>query len=262
MVVYEIENIRNRKKYIGRTKDFENRKRLHLVAMNNENGHMYNYPLYQEMREYGIDCFRFKILCWTDEMDILLDLEDYFIRKYDTIVDHGNGYNNNYGGENGLHSEATKEKLKKYNFKEKEKNHSYGKTGDKSFAGKRVINVTTGKVYSTLKECAIQEFGDEKYKKQISKCCHPTMNRFTYKGNTYRFIDDRGNIIEKEISAQPHQKKNVPVIERKSGKTFPTIADCAKYFNLSHTCIRDRIYNRIKNDKYKDIYDFQILNKR
>jgi hypothetical protein len=60
------------------------------------------------MREYGIDNFKFTIICETSNEEVLYKLEDFFTKEYDTIVDHGHDYNNNYGGLHGLHSEKTK----------------------------------------------------------------------------------------------------------------------------------------------------------
>lgn len=227
--------------------------------MSNTKSKQYNDLLYKEMREYGIENFRFSILCYSDELNIAYKLEDYFIKEFDTIIDNGKGYNNNYGGKHGLHSETTKNKLSKGFFKNGELNHSFGKRGKESYAGKRVINKTKNIEYDTMRECALKEYGDIKYVKQISKVCDPNSNRFTYKGNVYALIRDDGSIVEKNVDKLPI-KHSVAIIEKFSGKTFSSIEECAKYFNLSTGIIRDRINNRTKNDKYKDIYKFEIYN--
>ena len=231
--------------------------------MNNKNSHLYNNLLYVEMRKYGIDNFRFSILCYTNNEDILYDLEDYFIRKYNTIVDSGKGYNYNYGGLNGLHSEETKNKLSRLNFQSGKDNISYGKIGKDSFSGKRVMNVSQNKIYNTLKECALEEYGDEKFTKQISKVCNPHTNYFTYKKNIYRLLDENNNIIEKNTQCIKNSgSKGVPVIETFSNNVFESIEKCAKYFHLSTGVVRDRVYKRIKNDKYKNLYNFELLNNK
>jgi hypothetical protein len=120
-----------------------------------------------------------------------------------------------------------------------------------------VRNVTKNIDYATLKECAITEFDDEKYVKQISKVCSIDSNRFSYKGNIYRFIDENGNVIEKNTKPLPNIR-NKKIIETISNKTFNNIEECSKYFNISTGEVRDRIYNRIKNDKYKNLYNFEL----
>lgn len=227
--------------------------------MNNKNSDLYDYILYKEMRQYGIENFKFTILCESDNQDIINELEDYFIRTYDTIIDNGHGYNNNYGGEHGLHSETTKEKLSKNNFKKGPENISYGKTKEKAFSGKRIKNLTLNIIYPTMRECALSEYGDIKYVKQISKVCNPNSNRFTYKGNAYAFIDEFGNITPKNTKPIKNVGQNgVKIIEKNTNKIFNSIEECPSYFNISSTSIRDRIYKRIKKDKYKDIYTFEL----
>ena len=41
---------------------------------------------------------------------------------------------------------------------------------------------------------------DIKYVKYISRICQPNTNRFSYKGNVYRLLDENGNIIEKNVN--------------------------------------------------------------
>lgn len=209
------------------------------------------------MRTYGLENFRFTILCSTDNEEILYDLEDYFIRKYDTIIDHGKGYNNNYGGLHGKHSETTKNKIVPII---KKASRSLGKKGAESFAGKKVINLTTGKKYSTLRECAIEEYGDIKAVKQISKVCNPTSNRFSYKGNKYRLLDENDQVIEKVSKKITNVGSyGVTIKETISGKVFNSIEECAAYYNLSTGMVRDRVYKRIKNDKFKGKFNFELI---
>ena len=48
----------------------------------------------------------------------------------------------------------------------------------------------------------LDEFGDIKYVKYISRICQPQTKRFSYKGHTYRLIDDEGNIIPKDADGE------------------------------------------------------------
>lgn len=255
-IIYLIENIRNRKKYIGQTTDFKNRIAHHFNQALNKKGKEYNCPLYKDIRKYGKNIFKVSVLCQCETQEIADILEDYFIRYYDSIIDNKKGYNQNYGGLHGLHSESTKYKMVKQKFQMGKANQSFNKIGEDSFAGKRVKNITLNVIYPTLRQCALTEYGDIKYAKQISKCCSEMSNRKTYKNCEYCFVDENDNEIIHERKTVYGKKK---VIELNSQKIFPSIQACAEYFNLSTGEIRDRIYNRIKNDKYKNLYNFQII---
>lgn len=214
--VYQIENIRNRKKYIGVTKNFEQRKSQHINTAFNKNSIQYDNILYKEMREFQVSSFKFTVLCVTESEEIAFLLEDMFIREFDTIIDNGKGYNNNFGGKNGKHSDSTKNKLNTYNFQNDSLNISFNKTGKNALHRRKIINVTDNIVYETIKECAILEYGDKKYSKEICKVCNPNSNRFTYKSKIYRYIDDNGNIIEKNTSPIVNVGSNgVSIIEKK-----------------------------------------------
>jgi hypothetical protein len=52
----------------------------------------------------------------------------------------------------------------------------------------------------------------------------------------------------------------VMVIDILSGKVFNSISEASKYFNISHNMVRDRIYNRVKNDKFKNEFILKIYN--
>ena len=257
--IYRITNLINRKSYIGQTQNYELRQKQHINTAYNEFGKQYNNNLYKDIRKYGLENFKFDILCTTDDSDIAYLLEDLLIKEFNTLVDQ-NGYNNNYGGLHGKHSKTTKQKIIPFIKKTGIDNISFGKKGCNAFASKKVINKTTGKIYNSIKECAISEYGDSKYSKEISKVCHPTYNRFSYKGNEYRLIDENNNIIEKQIAnQQTNQFNKTQVIETFSGHCFNSITECAKFYNLSVSSIRDRLYKRIKNDKYKNYYNFEFV---
>lgn len=92
--IYKIENLITHQVYIGQSINIERRWKCHLVNYTNPNSKAYSYPLYIEMREYGIDNFAFEILeeCNTD---MLNQREIYWIEYYDSFF---NGYNQSLGG--------------------------------------------------------------------------------------------------------------------------------------------------------------------
>lgn len=83
--VYKIENIINKKIYIGQSKNIYKRWYSHRSDYKNK-----DYPIYQAMRKYGIKNFIFSII---EECSIenLSDREDYWISYYNSYVP--NGYN-------------------------------------------------------------------------------------------------------------------------------------------------------------------------
>lgn len=256
MVIYKITNIINGKLYIGQTLDYEERVRQHKQTPFRENSKEKDRPLYRAMRKYGVENFKFEIIDTAETIEELNEKEIYWIQYYDSCVDNNKGYNLDKGGKNGRKSEITKKKIGE--AQKGELNHAYGKRGGDCHNAKKVINLTLDKIYPSMLDCAVQEFGDKKYLKQISKVCDPNSNRISYKGNVYRTFDEDGNIIEKVNKVNNKAFEKVKVIDIISGKIFKTIKEAARYFDISDNMVRDRIYNRIKNDKFKDKFSLQI----
>ena len=88
--IYRIYNKINNKNYIGQSINIEKRWEEHKRAMNYENEHTYNYPLYKAFRKYGLDSFEFSILEQCDSPQ-LTQKEQYWIDYYNSLVP--NGYN-------------------------------------------------------------------------------------------------------------------------------------------------------------------------
>lgn len=85
--IYLIENLINNKKYIGQSKNIYARWSRHRC-----DSKVRDLPLYNAMRKYGLENFKFSILeeC---EVNELADREDYWIAYYNSYVP--NGYNIN-----------------------------------------------------------------------------------------------------------------------------------------------------------------------
>lgn len=255
-VIYKITNVVNDKKYIGQTTNYKERIRHHKQTAYRKNSTHKDKPLYEDIRKFGLENFKFEIIEEVDDIDLIDAREIYWIDFYKSCVDFG-GYNLDKGGKNGLKSNETKQKMSK--SQSGENNPSYGKTGGKSQNAISVINITKNIIYPSMVDCAISEFGDRKHMKQISKVCDPKSNRKTYKGNVYRKFDKNGNIIEKESIFSNDVFQRVSIKDTISGKTFESISQAAKYFNISQNMVRDRIYNRVKNDKYKNEFQLTII---
>ena len=98
--IYKITNQINGKVYIGQSKRIEERWKEHKKKPFLENSEEYNYPLYQAIRKYGLENFKFKILerCLPEELN---QKEIDYISIYESYPpEHGKGYNQTSGGGN------------------------------------------------------------------------------------------------------------------------------------------------------------------
>jgi len=108
--VYVIENKIDGKKYIGKTMlGFEIRKYRHIRCLR-LNQH-YNTHLQNAWNYYGEDNFIFKMIYESDDVNDVNNKKIYFISLYET-TNPDKGYNLRSGGEGGLHSDYTKDKIK------------------------------------------------------------------------------------------------------------------------------------------------------
>lgn len=193
MFIYKITNNITNQCYIGQTDNFKRRKENHISLFKSPSSKGADRPLYRAMRSYGLNNFSFEILEECDD-NISNSREDFYIDLYKSV---SHGYNREKSGKRKNLSKYTKEKIR--NSQMGEKNHMFGKKGKECKNSKKIINLITKKMYDSMRECALNEFGDIKYVKYISRICDPQSNRFFYKGNTYRLIDNDGNIIEKIV---------------------------------------------------------------
>lgn len=125
-VIYKITNLINNKCYIGQTtQGFVQRKREHITRFHRGDR---NHRLYLAFRKYGINNFKWEILCQTTDKTLLNFLEVYFIEKYNSFVQ---GYNCNAGGFSV--SDETRQKISKANSGRSTKPHYYKILKSRSF---------------------------------------------------------------------------------------------------------------------------------
>ena len=93
--IYKITNKITNQSYIGQSTNIKKRITNHYSVYNNPNDHCYGYPLYQDMRKYGIDNFKFEVIEECPK-ELLNDREIYWIAELNTF---DNGYNQTEGGD-------------------------------------------------------------------------------------------------------------------------------------------------------------------
>ena len=92
----------NGKSYVGQTtKSMKERWKEHLFEKRPNKFH-------NALKKYNEKYWKHKILAFADSKEDLDALEDYFIKKYNTIE---NGYNSKEGGSHGKHTEETKKNI-------------------------------------------------------------------------------------------------------------------------------------------------------
>ena len=175
--IYMIRNKVNGKIYIGQAVDIEGDRWIRHRRELRDNKH-YNEHLQRSWDKYGEESFEFSILLECEESDLNM-YEQYYIFElmtYDPRV----GYNKNYGGDSGRHTEETKKKIseskkgkilseetrKKMSESHKGKNYGrigennpmYGKTGESNpFYGKHHTEETKKKIRKQIRvKCVVK----------------------------------------------------------------------------------------------------------
>lgn len=92
--IYKIENLITNQVYIGQSTDIANRWIQEISSAINPNSKAYNYPLSQDIREFGLVNFNFQVLeeCSAEQLN---KQEKHWIDIYDS---YNNGYNQRQGG--------------------------------------------------------------------------------------------------------------------------------------------------------------------
>ena len=111
-IVYCYTNLVNGKKYIGQTLNPSQRYKSHKSVHLNEKDPEYDSVFHRALRKYGWENFKYEVLIEDDNIDLINNLEIFYIDFYDTQIP--NGYNVLPGGKNCSRSlsDETKEKLR------------------------------------------------------------------------------------------------------------------------------------------------------
>lgn len=120
-VIYSFVNLKNNKRYIGRTLNPEHRYKTHLIRINQGKT---THSFYEEYRTNPKD-FLFEIVHYNIPESLLPDYEKHYIKYYDCLY---NGYNQTAGGETYNRKHYSKERNKKISESMKGVNNpNYGK---------------------------------------------------------------------------------------------------------------------------------------
>ncbi len=103
-LIYSITNTLNNKVYIGQTtQGLLQRQREHVSRFNRGER---DHKLYLAFRKYGLDVFKFEVICVALDASYLNELETLLIKEYNSF---NRGYNMTVGGDTV--SQETKQKL-------------------------------------------------------------------------------------------------------------------------------------------------------
>ncbi|WP_346905973.1 GIY-YIG nuclease family protein [Clostridium sp.] len=233
--IYSITNLVTGDKYIGQTRvSFENRWNQHKRDLGLNSHH--SEHLQRAWNKYGEEGFEFKAIHICDELDILDDLEIYYIKKYDSF---NNGYNLTTGGGASEYemSEETRVKLI----------DSLKKVGrDKSdYTEHQILNVKK------------MLFENELPVKRISKLTG-VRESVIYNVKTLKsWVDIGSEMNDKIIKNDYIQKRNEDMKNdlENNGMTFEEIA---RKYNLTLVNVRSILVTRSNVTKNKNNEDLKL----
>lgn len=175
--VYRILNKNNGKCYIGCSIDIKRRWTQHLKLLRRGNHH--NDHLQKSWNMYGRESFIFEIIYYCIPK-FLYEKEIHFITHYKSY-DKNIGYNNTFGGESGLLTQESIEKLSKsakerwsnLDFKDKMKSIMKDVWNDSNLKKDRVKKIQNNWSNRKFKEIASKErslrWKDPEYKSRVTK---------------------------------------------------------------------------------------------
>jgi group I intron endonuclease len=117
--IYIATNLLDGKLYVGQTKDFDKRKKQHIYTQHKEN------YFQRSIKKYGVNNFHWQLIEFP--LDKLDEMEQFYIREFDTMVDSGTGYNLVSGGNRPKYSIETRKKISKSRMGSKPNSGSFKK---------------------------------------------------------------------------------------------------------------------------------------
>lgn len=217
-IIYCYTNLVNNKKYIGQTINPKKRFNQHKSSAFNEKDSEYNSPLHRAFRKYGYENFKYEVLIENNEIDILNELEIYFIKKYNSQIP--NGYNIEPGGKN-CSKPKTQEHKEKLTWGQAE--------------------LTLEEIISLREAYARKESPKEIYNKFYKNRLHYNSFLNIWSGRRYK------NIMPEIIENGRHTKLNLDIarqIRKEREETNLSYDKLAIKYNVSKSAIADIIKGR------------------
>lgn len=197
--IYKITNQKNGMIYIGSSIEVERRWRQHKEASINEKDHHYNYPLMIAFREFGIANFTFEVIDTLPDYQTMIKVEHDWIVKENCVVP--NGYNQTHQTDSPMFDPAVAKKMSNT------KREKYGKRVCEINSKNNILNI-----WNSLAEAG-EDTGLDRFK--ISNVCNGT--RLTTGNRTFRFLDNKNQIIEPEMKVNQIQSNRITKTSRRVG---------------------------------------------
>lgn len=197
--IYKITNQKNGMIYIGSSIEVERRWRQHKEASINEKDHHYNYPLMIAFREFGIANFTFEVIDTLPDYQTMIKAEHDWIVKENCVAP--NGYNQTHQTDSPMFDPTIAKKMSNT------KREKYGKRICEIDSKKNILNI-----WNSLAEAG-EDTGLDRFK--ISNVCNGT--RLTTGNRTFRFLDNKNQIIEPEAKVNQVQSNRITKTSRKVG---------------------------------------------
>lgn len=222
MIIYKATNKVNKKVYIGQTtKTLEKRKKQHIDRASKNISKCRKFS--SAIRKYGADNFTWEILDTASTQEELNELEDKYIKQYDSI-NRDKGYNLKTGGIKPILSEETKRKIG--DSQRGKLNHMYGIKGVNHHSSKKVYNVTDDVFYDSATICS-EQTGISHSK--ICAVCRG--DRASAGKRVFRYVVD--DTIQ-EVKCKT-TKKTKSVKNKETGEIFLSVKDAEiKYFGKTN----------------------------
>ena len=244
--IYVITNVINNKKYIGQTIQLDINQRWNKHKQVNKK--FIGTCLYNSYKKYGIENFKFKIICICFDEDTD-KFEEEYIKKYNTL--YPNGYNMIEGGKSRKFTSILKEIISN---KLKGENHP--------MYGKHLKEETKRKLSEALKGEKNHNFGKTPSQETINK-----LRQAAYKRHEYTEIKCAEKTKEKISNSLIEYYKNDDSSEKKKNNvkveqydlnnnlinTYYSLSEAARSVNVSSTNIiyASNLTSTNKNNKPK-----------
>ena len=215
--IYQIENLINHKKYIGKSVDIYRRWKHHKFLLNS-NLH-YNSHLQSSWNKYGEKNFKFTIIDICNELD-LDDKEKYYIMFFNTYNDKF-GYNLTFGGDGGIPTLETRQKMSKSHIGILGTEESKRKQSEKLSGEKNPMYGLRGENHPS--------YGRKKSQDEIQKMIDSRWTEEKRKENSIRVQGENNPMFGRCGSKNPESR---PVICIETGEIFESISLAAKWCGL------------------------------